>query len=643
MAKRKKKRVDEDLKQDLTKKELDLLLRKAHLPLDYPEMTPKVQKQARMSVLQSWFDEDKPWLLCNNVKNYLAAHFLWVEFYYKPALCNKGVYFWPDPLFKYKMVDMVMSPSQDSEEASKALITATRRTGKTQSLIIELVPLICIVRPFTPCLISELNDRRTGEEMKKIKLQVEENERIHADFGAEGTLYPKRASGVWSAHHMKFCHHPGSEILGHSLGAAQRGRGPLFGCIDDPEDEENCYNVDWRKWFFAKIFDVYCHMFHRGGKIVWIGTPVHGGSCLSMAVKGMSEKEVEKSATQDKRFRDWKCGKFTLITIDKDGKYHSMQPERLSVAGFERKMETDPISARKEILCEPVTPGTRAFGVDPVKHGYMKCKGENGEEYFLDLYTGDKRPWKEFLDDLVILGAGDLADGQSTEADPGALVFIGINSSRVIYVLDVYLRRCFAEDLIEMAYNLAEGWECSMFGWEKAALQCVITRLASKHVDKLREEGKSPPVFREIENAKKNKVRRILTMIPFFGLNEIRFLQFKDLQAADGSYHYSMDNRHKHHHQEMMAQVVEFTDEGIRGHDDAIDALEMAIRLAGKKKGEGGGDPENMTDVMLERWKGVGVSFSPAQIPREVQSPKMKRALLERTEPQLMKPVLPYT
>ncbi len=624
-----RKRVDDDLKKDLTGAELKELLHKAHLPEDYPTLTPKVQRAARLSVLRSWFDPALPHVLCTDVENFVAAHFLYSEFYIKPAEINRGVYFFQDPVNKYELDRLIMAPPTKPEEPSKSVVTATRRFGKTQTIIIEMIPLMCLVRPFTCCLVSEVNDKRTGEELDKIKYQIERNERIHSDFGAEGVLFPKsRTEGTWNKHHLRFIHFPGVEIMGHSLGSAQRGRGPLYGVIDDPENEDNTYNRDWRRNFFNKLLHVYVPMFHFGGKLCWIGTPVHEGSCLSLAMRGMSEQEQDEDPTVDRRFMDWHRGKFPLIVRDEAGDYVSMQPERLSVQGFLTKMEIDPIAAQKEILCEPVTPGTRAFRYDPVKHGFMHCK-TGDEEYMLDLYTGEQRPWKDFLDELIVFGAGDLADGQSADCDPGALVWIGIDSQGVVFVLDAWQGRVFAEKQVKAAYDISVLLNCEVFGWEKASLLCVVNRiLPAREVQERRDRGEIPPVFREIENHHKNKVRRILTMTGIFGSHQIRFLQFGTIQGPDGVVHRPVDHGRESAYRDLIGQIVEFTDEGIRGRDDLIDALEMVFRLVSGRRGElvqeQNDDP---SDLMVEKWKKTGFFITPNSLPPDRWTEKMQREM----------------
>jgi hypothetical protein len=632
-------RPDEQIKKDLTASQLRRYLRRAHLPDDYADLNPKAQLEARMATLTSWFDPESPNILVTNVKNYVAAHFLLTEYYMKPARMNQGTYFFQDPKNKYDMIEQVMGPGVNPRRPAMSVLKATRRFGKTQSFIVESMTLISLVRPYTLSLLTELNRARTGEELDKIKTQVEDNERIHSDFGGEGVLFPRKgATKKWNSSELNFLHLPETKIMGHSMKSAQRGRGPLFGVVDDPEDEDNCFSLAWRRWFFGKLLGVFVDMFHWGGKLLWIGTPVHEGSCLSQAHRGVAEKEEDGKESvvpqHDPRFDEWKKLRFSLIRRKPDKSFEAMQPERMTVADFERRMEVDPINAMKEILCEAVTPGTRAFRYDPIRHGYVHATEEGSNtEVMVDLYTGEVIPWGEFLSQVTVFGAGDLADGQSADADPGAIVFVGIRPPDTVFILDAWNKQCLAETLVERAYQIAEEHGCVRMGWERTGMLCVINRtMIKKHVEELRSNFKHPPVFIELDNAKKNKVSRILSMTPLFSQDRIRFPIFRQVKTPDGRVWNPVEHLRKGHIELLLSQVREFTEMGLSGHDDLIDTLEMAHRTWGGAdvQDSSGGEPKHPTEEILDKWQEAGVAFHREQVPIEAWTPQMQQEAMQQ-------------
>lgn len=632
----KKKRVDDDLKKDLNATKLQEFLVRAGLPEDYPGLSPKNRQKARLSSLTSWFDPEKPHILCTDTEAFVKAMFLWVEHYMKPARVNHGKYHFDDPLNKYDMVRTTMLPPRDpvSMSPAKSIITATRRTGKTETVCVEQTSLITCVRPFSLCLFSALNDELTKQGLAKIQIQFQENEQIHSDFGE---LVPRRGqSRKWSSHHLQFAHLPGTEIMAHSLGSAQRGRGPIWGIIDDPEDEENSYNEEWRKWFFAKLFRVYVPMFTFGGKLIWIGTPLHAGSCLSLAMKGQSEIEEsevpeDKGPTMDVKFRDWQRGRYPIILKEGD-QYRSMQPQRLSVSAFLRRMEIDPITTRAEILCEPVTPGTRAFRYDPIRHGFLHCRSTDGTEYMLDLKTGKKQEWTSWMKTLRVFGGGDLGSGASAESDPGAVIFIGIDPDRIVYVLFAYIRICNFEILTEVSCLEGARLKAERVGWERAGLLAVINPLIRRHVARLQKSMSDIPGVLELNVTGKKKERRIIgSLSGLFTHEEIRFLQFDVYKDAQGTVHILADCPFQQAYRDLVLQVQEYTDQGLSGHDDGIDALQIAVKTAGSARG----DPEETEDLSgterVERmWEKLGVPLEPEMVPPEARTPKMWDTLEKR-------------
>lgn len=613
--------MEKQFKREIPGRELRRFLTSLGLPEKYARSSLDEQQHQRVTSLRSWFDPFKIQELVCDTEAYVKAHRLWTEYYLKPENVA-GTYFYDDPLDKYDMLREVMSPSlfPDMMSPAKSIVRATRRKGKTQTIIVEAMSLMAVVRPFTTSLISEFNAGRTREEIGKIQYIIENTEAIHHDFGGRGVLWPKRGSSLrWSSSCLQFLHHK-AEILGFSLGSAQRGRGPNFGVIDDPEGEENSYNKEWRTWFFEKLLNAYVRMFNSGGKVCWIGTPIHEGSCLSLAMRGVSEKEGMESAIEDPRFKDWRKLVYPTIKLE-NGKYISMQPQSISAEAFEKQLEMDPVSARKEILCEPITPGVRAFNFDPMQHGYMQCLGPTGEEYFLDLKSGKTCPWKEWIKCLYVVAAGDIADGASADSDPGAVVFVGADPDSTVYVLDCYVAVCMHEQMIEMAYAIADDWYTSRLGWEKVALQTIVNRIAKRYVESLREAGKIPPVFCEIENIVQRKEARILSMSPLFSHKEIRFRWFSPVTTPDGKVHQPAPYNRKVCYLELLSQVMEYTDQGLRRHDDAIDALEMAVRLLGRSVGQ---DVPKVVNCTPERYeKMMEKAGLPIRLPHQYWSEEM--------------------
>jgi len=586
--------------------------------------------EARMDVLTRWYDPSRPNILVapDRLESFLQALFLWVEYYYKPAECNAGIYYFDDFEGKYDYVRTVFGPSLVEGQPSKTILTASRRAGKTQTMIVEIMPFLAVCRPHSCILLSEINDSRTVEELAKVKSQIEQNDRIHRDFGDRGVLWPRNSSSLkWTDHHMQFQHHFGAEIMAHSMGSAMRGRGPIYGVVDDPEDESCTFNREWRSRFINTLLNKYCGAFHWGAKILWIGTPIHKQSALQQAMRDVSDAadgSTEQLSAVDPRFSDWKKIKMSLME-KKNGQWYSRQPERLSVDSFLHILEINPLYAKAEILCEPVNPGERAFNLHAFDNFYMRCRSRDGE-YFLDLNTGAKKPWDEFLSTLRIFAAGDIADG-GIDSDLAACVVIGVDPDGIIYVLDCFARQCRFEDIALQGCLLAYQWNAERIVWEKSALQTVLNRLIKRIAQDLRKEGKEVPPVWEISNENRKKVHRILTLSPTIHKREMRFLKLHEVQDADGVTHIPVDNPHEVAYNELLSEIQEYSNSGINGPDDPIDALEMAFRTAGLVRGEVKEDWKDPNEEVLSKWKSLGVSLTPHNVPRDAWTDKMKQEL----------------
>ena len=588
----------------------------AGLPEDYPSLNPRSQRQARLHSLTSWFDPDRPHVFCTDQLAFVRSTYLWCEYYMKSALVNKGVYYFDDPTCKYQMVHNAVTPAKEKGRPSKVVMSATRRLCKTQTFVIEIPTMVCCVRPFSTILISEFNDTRTMEEVTKIKTQVQDNEKIEEDFGGRGSLY-KRDGKKWTEHHLIFTHLPGVEILAHSIGSAQRGRGPILGIWDDPETDKMTFNRDQRRDLFHNWFNVFVKMFHWGGFAWWIGTPIHRGSCLQQAQRGESEDEKEQISSHDSRFNGHHKFKYPILYKDKKDKWVSVQPERWAVETVMDELKTNRSSTMAELLCDPVSPGSKAFTYDPIRHGFMRTD----DDLFVDLLTGETKPWREFMASLKVFGAADLADGESADACLGAIVIIGIDPFGIIFVLDVFAKQCRAEFLIEQSCIIGEQWGASHMFWEKAALLVVVNRNIERYADELRRHGKIPPQPIQIENAGQSKIARILSLRPLFTDKEIRYLQFESVEMPDGVVYTPAENSHRYYYQELVDETLDYTDEGISGPDDPFDALELVIRGSWGERGEiHKRTPQDDNIEQAIKFREAGFVFDERLLPPECRS-----------------------
>lgn len=607
-------------------------LRAAHLPSDYDEGTPEEKKQARMRVLRSWFDPQRPNVLCTHAENAVAAHFLWVEWYMRPDDYTGGMYFFKDSVVKYDIVRACMAPPLAPTEPSKCVMHCPRGTTKTHTVIRELVPMIAVNRPHSEILISEINKDRTCEEMDRLRQIFENNRLIQRDFGGMGSLWERssKTGRKFNSQQMDILYNPGCCIKGFSFNSAQRGRHPIFGVIDDPEDEKTVTDRTFRRKFFENLFKRYRGMFYVGGHIVWIGTVIRN-SCLQIALKSLIEEAVDDADLAenfDERFESWSKIHFGMVqTDDETGEQYSIMSDHTPVhalAETERSMGKSAMAS--ELAGKPIAEGISTLIRDTCKHGYMHCRADPAdamhrslpEEYMLDLCTGRIVAWKTFLEMLFKAVGCDIADSVAKDADRGASVCIGLDPQRDVYVLDCFVKRQVSDDWPETAMNMAVEWQANKCGFEVAAMQKVYLRMAQRLRDDFEVRGLNPPPAIPIVNSGLNKHLRVLgTLRPLYRMQRIRFPSHRALTTPDGITHWPVKDANERHFRELFRELDSYTDEGPAGHDDATDALQIAIRAAGRGRGA---KSETMDEsrVQLEKWEKAGFTWPPHLLPEEL-------------------------
>ena len=600
-------------------------LEAAGLPNDYQELTRPGQQQARIAGLTGWFDPRKPDVLCTSMPLLISGMFLYNEWYMKPAQRNQGIYFNRDPTHKYRMVEQAMSPPLVVTEPAKTLLTAPRGSIKTQTLIQEMVPFMALTRPNTEILVCEINGPKTDKEMGKIGLQIESNEYIHRDFGTQGKLWPasNRWKQKWTTKQLDFCHLPRCSIYGKSFYSALRGEHPILWIIDDPEDRKTVRNREHRKEFLIALFRRGMGMMARGSHVLWITTLILGGVC-HLAMYGKIEEDEELADQfSDVRFDDWRRENFDLLIENDDGTVDSIYPDYLSPEAFEAKCRT---MGRADAMAEyrgvATAEGELAFVRDPVMHAFMRCT-EPGGEYFLDLVTGQRMPWDEWLSTLHVCAGCDPATSTARDSDYGASICIGVDPLRVVYVLDALLRKCIVDTLVTEALELSAMFGAVRFGIEAQNKEDYSIRLARRIAEGLSTK-KQMPVCLPISTGQRKKELRIISGLrTLYESHKIRFLRFEDFTDSEGKTHTSATIPRSRYYRLLLSQLDCYTDEGAGTNDDGPDALEIAVRVAGRCQGEMLVEDEPAHERTYRELEAEGIKVTRQMVPPDQWSRKM--------------------
>jgi hypothetical protein len=628
--------------QELVKPLFRAHLKAAHLPSDYMKLSAEGRREAREAVYTSWYDPKQLGELVTNVDNLIAGLYLYVEHLLKPDPWTGGMYTMRDPITKYELVRQCMSPPRLAGEPAKTVIHQPRGTTKTVTIIRQLMPFLCITRPYTRVLVSEINEFRTKEEIGAVRNDIENCQTLHAEFGGRGELWPRsnRTGMVWSNRQLDFLRFPMCGIMGYSLGGALRGRHPVFGVIDDPEDKDTCKQEGFKREFLEKLFGTYIGMFYQGGKIVWLGT-IMRSSCIELALRGVYEARDSYGDADlyiDPRFEDWNRIRNGMIRETADGQRHSIMPDHTSVAAYDERIRARGAAIVSEEYDGDALPeGELALLRDECRHGYMHCQrrvGDRTEEYFLDLYTGTEQPWRTFLDELRRFGGCDPSDSLDLRADPGAVSLLGISPYGVVFLLDCVIARKIADDWPEVAMLMAAEWGAERIGWEIGGMQRVVQRMAARLAREIEEEGRPVPKNVPIVNHGTHKYQRVLAALrPLYRKNLIRFPRFTPFKDAEGVVHTPIRHPNETSLREMYSQLDTYTDEGPARGDDGPDSLQIALRAAGSRRGRPLRE-RGSNLARLERLAKLGIRLSPDQLPPEVLTPEVRRFMGVEDDPE---------
>lgn len=409
--------------------------------------------------------------------------------------------------------------------------------------------------------------------LSNIKKELTENERLKTDFPEiferEGTPKPPR----WTRHDIVTRN--GVEIL--ALSVKQKIRGRKYGhsrptaiFLDDIENNDNTLTSEARMgprvWFTGDV--------QKAGaeetNIFFVGNLLHQDSLLSEYTDKSKHpfwtKRIHRAiVSEPERLDLWEdCSKIlnshkdflgqkgaeaarmfyesNKSEMDKGAK--TLWPQRWSYFDLWLMREEDPLSFRKEMMNEPFDPSTRDFNLDEF-HWWNKVY-RNLEEL------------RKAYPKLLFYAACDPSLGGPGLGDFSAIIVIAKDpETKVMFVVWADVRRRKSNEIINDVIACQVRFNCEQFGYEVNGFQ-------RNQLDQIEEEAKKQGIrmpFKEITQTK-DKIRRIQSL---------------DRWVRNGTIQFHQE------HRLLLEQLRDFPQGKF---DDAPDALEMAIGIAQKPKGQ---------------------------------------------------------
>jgi predicted phage terminase large subunit-like protein len=457
-----------------------------------------------------------------------------------------------------------------NKRGSKLAIAAPRGFAKSTLVSLEFV-IYCACHKLEDfiVIVSSTQPQATNF-LRDIKREFETNEKLHSDFPDICEFSKKLLSQRWSE--TEIITASDTKILAISTGQQIRGRRhgesrPSLIILDDigtsevARNPESTYNLEtWLTTDILKAGD-------KNTNIVFVGTIHHPNSLLGKytdpkQMPGWTTRVYKAVISYAERVDLWeKWAKIYLHLDVYNGEFGPEAARRFFNANKEEMLkgvkllwpehmnyyslmeireQQGSISFDSEYQNEPINPRDCVFDVSAVTS--YDNEFPTTEELF-----------RCRRGHLMIVGACDPALGKDRESgDYSAIVIVAIDcDTEIVYVLDVDLARRTPDKTLEDILKYYPIRKFDDFVIETNMFQSLLADELERRMDNLRYCFR----LRKVEN-KQNKQVRIESLQPLFKSGKIQ-----------------ISKRHR-----ALIEEMRFYPKG--AHDDALDALELALRGA---------------------------------------------------------------
>lgn len=216
-------------------------------------------------------------------------------------------------------------------------------------------------------------------------------------------------------------------------------------------------------------------------------------------------------------------------------------PQRWSFYDLRQQYEDDPISFNSELQNEPINPRDCIFNVEEFS-------------YWDQDYSSPEALLRVLGDEVEFYGACDPSLGHDTMRGDYTAILVLAKDRRdnLLYVLVADLARRSPTETIEAIFAYYQRYRFSSFAIETNQFQELLAEEMERRGQEL---GQYLPIER-VKHTTEHKVRRIQSLHPWVKNGTVRFSR-------------------KH---TRLLEQCRFFPKG--KHDDGLDALEMAVRLA---------------------------------------------------------------
>lgn len=419
----------------------------------------------------------------------------------------------------------------------------------------------CVFQTETYILILSESEGLAQKMMEWVRNQLVSNAKLRSVFGQD--IGPDKRKGHKDNQESfdtgyTFIQAAG---MGKRLRGARNPRGarPSVVIADDMESQANTNTLELREKSINWWNKVIQPIGTPDSKFLYMGTLVHPNSLLTHIAKRADYRSRVYSAIKSypERLDMWEQFESILRDQTRDDQegdalaYYESNKELMDEGAETLWEQRFPYH---RLMMEKVAIGSRAFASEFLNVGHSEEDSIFKESLFnyfddKDLFDKYDRPMK-----LSVYGFWDIAMGKNKRSDYNAIIILGRDDrTGVIYVLDVWAKKCPAHEALEVAFQKIVDYKPKVFGVETIQAQHEFFRQLQVLVNK--RQVYSTKIKAVMPRGKKEE--RIESLEPLFENGAIRI------------------KRNHHLLQEMLIHYPE------HDHDDLPDCLASAVNLSG--------------------------------------------------------------
>ena len=336
-------------------------------------------------------------------------------------------------------------------------IAAPRGHAKSTAITFAYAIALLLFRESRHLLIISSNETIASDFVNDIRVELMENEHLHALFGPIEFLK--------SAETEIICRlQDGAKFRVIAKGANQRMRGmkwerkrPDHVIGDDLEDDEIVLNVErrekFRRWFYGAVRPIV----RSGGKLRIVGTIIHLDSLLERTMPKPNHPDSREDALTLRSLnpqRGWTAIKYRAHNDD------------FTAILWPEQFPADKLRAIRQEYAE--------MGLlDVYGQEYLNDPIDDSTAFFrrsdlLPMSDGDKERRKEFY------VGGDFAISEKKKAARTALVVGGVDSEKGLHVVDVRRGRWDTYEIIEELFSINSRWHPVLMRFESENIEKTL-------------------------------------------------------------------------------------------------------------------------------------------------------------------------